>query len=204
MREMNADHELVERAAGGDRDAFEALVRAYEKRVYNMTLRMTGSNEDAYDLSQEIFLRVWRALPMFKGEASFSTWLHTLASNACIDHARRERRRNDISLTGEGDDGAAVETELPDLRYSPESALEKKQIREAVDQALSELSFEHRQAVVLRDVQGLSYAEMAEILSLSEGTVKSRLSRAREALRKILTARGNFFAKEPSNRAKEG
>lgn len=194
---------LVERAARGDHPAFAELVNTYQKRVYTLALRMSRNAEDAFDLSQEIFLRVYKSLTFFKGESSFSTWLYRLAYNACLDHARRAARRREQPLVTRDADGEEHAADWADVRYSPEAAFEKTELREAIVAAMQRLTPEHRAILILRDIEGLSYAEIAEALELEEGTVKSRLARGRESLRRVLTGRGNFFEKETSNVSKE-
>lgn len=187
------EQELVSRAKQGDQDAFSQLVEANQNKIYTLALRMTGSPEDGADLAQEAFLRAWRGLPSFQGESNFSTWLYRLTSNLCIDFLRREKRRRAITaavpLDGEEDSPPA---QVPDHRFTPESELERKELRAAVDRGLSKLSDDHRQVLVLRELEGLSYTEIADRLELEEGTVKSRIARARMALRNILLADGNF------------
>ena len=194
------EQELVARARRGDESAFEALVTENEKRIYNLCRRLTGNQEDAAELTQEAFLNAWRGLGRFQGESSFSTWLYRLATNACIDFLRKEKRRQSLSMTVSLDDEEeARQVELPDERYAPEGALEHAEARRAVAEGLERLTLEHRQVLVMREIHGLSYAEIGQVLGLEEGTVKSRIARARGALRKVLTERGNLFG-EPSSK----
>ena len=195
------EQELVERAKKGDETAFEVLVTDNEKRIYNLCRRLTGNPEDAAELTQEAFLNAWRGLSRFQGESSFSTWLYRLASNACIDFLRREKRRQSLSMTVSlDDDEEERQVELPDERYSPEGELERSEARRAVAKGLERLTAEHRQVLVMREINGLSYAEIGQILGLEEGTVKSRIARARNALRKVLTEQGNFFSERSSRK----
>ena len=191
--------ELIQSARSGDQNAFSQLVTANQTMVYNLAYRMTGNPDDAADLTQEAFLNAWKGLARFQGHASFSTWLYRLTSNACIDFLRKEKRRSALSLTTEGEEEEGRELEVADQRFSPERELEKKEARRAVREGLAALSPEHRQVLVLREMEGLSYTEMAHLLDLEEGTVKSRLARARLALKDFLQKSGNFFVPEPSN-----
>ena len=186
--------ELARRAAGGDEDAFAQLVGLHEKKVYGLALRMCGNPEDAADAAQEAFLAAWKGLPRFRGEAGFSTWLYRLTSNAAIDHLRRvKRQRGEVSLDDGGPGLDAV-----DNAPSPQAQAEETELREAVAEGLSMLSEDHRQALLLRELRGLSYEEIASELRVDLGTVKSRISRARGSLRKILVKNGNLSGYLPS------
>ncbi len=187
---------LVRAAAKGDEEAFAQLVRLHEDKVYHLALRMCGNPEDATDVAQEAFLAAWRGLPNFRGEAGFATWLYRLTSNAAIDHLRRaKKQRGDVSLDDEEN-----HVDTPDTAPSPQEAAEGSELRHAVAEGLKQLGEDHRKVLVLREVQQLSYEEIAGALEVDLGTVKSRLSRARNSLRKILLESGNLSGYLPSNK----
>ena len=200
---MQREDELVRRAQSGDLDAFEALVRAHEKTVYTLALRMTNQPQDAEDMAQEAFLKVWRALPDYRWESRFSVWLYRIVSNVCLDWLRRQAKRPTVSLSVEDDEGEEAERELPDGRQSPERLLEQKLTREAVQKGLAALPEEQRQILLLREIKGLSYEEIGEILSLEPGTVKSRIFRARKRLCAFLLREGNI-PEEYASKASRG
>lgn len=189
------EQELVRAAAGGDTEAFERLVRTYENKIYHLALRMCGSADEAADIAQEAFLAAWRGLPSFRGEAGFATWLYRLTSNAAIDYLRRQKKqRGDMSL-----DDEELGLDAVDSAPGPQETAEGSELRAAVAEGLNQLSEGHRQVLVLREVQGLSYEEIASVLEVDMGTVKSRISRARSSLRKILLENGNLSGYLPSN-----
>ena len=190
MKERSQEQQLVSAARGGDLDAFEALVRLYEKRVFALAVRMCGSREDAAEASQEAFLAAWQGLAFFRGESSFSTWLYRLTSNACVDLLRREGRHRAAAGPSLDDEEAGLD--VPDQTLSPQDEAERRELRESIDRGLEALTPEHRQVLVLREMHQLSYDEIADVLSLDVGTVKSRISRARKQLRNFLLKDGNF------------
>ncbi|MDO4270187.1 MAG: sigma-70 family RNA polymerase sigma factor [Eubacteriales bacterium] len=197
---MDEKH-ILAKARRGELAAFEELVTRYEKRVYAVALRSSGSPEDAADITQEVFLRAWRSIEAFRGDSGFSTWLFRITMNLCVDFARhRAASPQTQPLVGEDD----MEKPVPDTAPTPEEHLENSELGRELAAALGEVSEEHRRIVLLRDVSGLSYTEIAETLEISEGTVKSRLSRARIALRAVLVRRGNLLRAPASKEPKGG
>ncbi|MBR4099144.1 MAG: sigma-70 family RNA polymerase sigma factor [Clostridium sp.] len=186
------ESELVARAKAGDQDAFRQLIEDNEKRVYTLCLRMCGDGEDARDLAQEAFLSAWRGLPSFKGDSSFSTWVYRLASNSCIDFLRKRKRRQTAAPTASLDDPDTPWMEPSDPQQDPQRQLERQELRYAVRQGLSQLPEQHRQILVMREISGLSYQEIGQVLDLPPGTVKSRIARARLALKDFLQKNGTF------------
>lgn len=189
---LEEERALIRRAKAGDEAAFAALMEREQSRIYNLILRQTRDPEDAADLTQEAFLNAWRGLKGFQEESSFATWLYRLAYNLCIDHARRNKRRSErlTSVPLEDEEGRAPA--IPDQRPGPHEEAERQELRELLRAGLRALSEEHRQVLVLRELEGFSYGEIARMLGLEEGTVKSRIARARLALRKYLLGTGNF------------
>lgn len=184
---MIDEKDLLRRAGQGEQDAFRQLVEAYQAPVYRLALRMCGGDAAlAEDAAQEAFLAAWRGLPRFRGDSRFSTWLYRLTTNAAIDCLRREKRHRDT------DDLESVE--LPDGGDTPQELAERSETQTAVRAALSALSEEHRQVLLLRYMQELDYGEIAAALAVSEGTVKSRINRAKARLKEILSGGGNLSA----------
>lgn len=201
---MPGERELVQQAKAGDRAAFAGLVSAYEGKIYNLALRYLGSREDAMDASQEVFLRVFRFLPGFQEESGFSTWIYRIGVNVCKDmlHRRLKRAEQPLEVPDEEDEGRPVD--VPDLRYDPERIMEGAELRQALSDAILALPEQQREIIILRDIRGLSYEEIALALTLEAGTVKSRLFRARENLRKKLLQNGNIFGVSVSKPVKGG
>lgn len=188
------EKELISRCQRGDEAAFEQLIRLHEKRVYALCRRMCRNEDDALEAAQDTFLALWRGIGSYRADAAFSTWLYRLASNACLDLLRREKKRaGAVSLDDE--EGAP---ELPDTAPQPQEAVERADTQNMVREALLSLPGDYRQILLLRETEQLSYAEIAEVTGLELGTVKSRISRARLALRNYLAASGNFFEYLPS------
>lgn len=194
------ESEIVKRAKSGDEHAFEQLVLRYESKVYNLAYRYMGNEFDARDIAQETFLRVYRFLPQFNEDSLFSTWLFRIASNVCKDSIRKKSTQSEVSLFVSGGDDGEYLMDLPDLKYSPESKLEQGELRREIADCLQNISPDHREILIMRDIMGLAYDDIARTLQTNEGTVKSRISRAREKMRILLVAKGNFFEKQTSNK----
>ena len=200
---MIDEKELIERILDGDQDAFAALVEAYRKSVYNLCLRMVSNPTDAEDLAQEAFLKVWRGLRFYKFESSFSTWLYRLTGNVCIDFIRKKKRKSAVSLTAP-DAEEGIELEISDTDPGPEEQLLHREDHRAIAEAMAQLEEDDRMILTLRVVEELSYEQIGQIMDLKEGTVKSRLARARTKLRKILLQNGNILGNISSNSLKRG
>ena len=183
---------LVDRCRRGDRESFAQLMRLHEKQIYNFTYRMLGSEGEAEDLTQDIVIAAFRGIRSFRGEAKFSTWLYRIALNQARNRIKylsrrnffaRQRRRADYgtNTVSESPEG------LPDSAPTPEQWTMTKDLAAQVQECLNQIPLQARQILVLRDIQGFSYDELSEMLSLKSGTVKSRLHRARAALRECLS-----------------
>lgn len=187
------DEEIIKRMKRGDRNAFNELVKGYESKVVNAAFGMLSNREDAYDAAQEVFIRIYKSIGAFKGQSSLTTWIYRITVNICNDALRkRQRTAQTISINGESDDENSV-MELQDTSPTPEEAAESNEAQKAVREAIGGLSEEYRQIITLCDLQGLSYDEAAQILQCPTGTVKSRLNRARNSLRKKLLEKRELF-----------
>ena len=182
---------VIHAVKAGDTEAYGQIVRAYEKQIYNLCLRMVSDPVDAEDLAQEAFVKAWQGLEFYKFEAAFSTWLYRLTTNLCIDFLRKKKRRPSVSMTVE-EDGETSEMEFPDRALSPEEEILRRERQRMLSEAMETLDEEGRAIITLRVVDELSYEQIARVLDVKVGTVKSRLARARERLRKILYKQGNI------------
>lgn len=180
---MENDSELIKRFQQGDVKAFEALVHRYQQQVANIVHSVLGRTSDVEDLTQEVFMKVYRSLKHLTLHANFSAWIYRVTVNLCIDQIRTKKLRRFFSLD------TVPEGELTTMHHCPEEGhtiLERKELGEVIDNAISQLRPEYRIVIVLRDIQGIAQEEISEILKLPIGTVKSRIFRAREELRKRL------------------
>ena len=181
----DGDGEAVERSVRGDREAFDLLVEKYYKKIYNVAYRFVGDREEANDLAQEIFTAAYKNLKKFRGDAKFSTWLFQIASNKGKNRFKYLKLRGHFAnrwQRDEDEDRDPLQSGIPDHSTNPENLLAGKQIQRKVQEAIDDLDPDHKEIVILRDIEGLSYEEIAQILNLPEGTTKSRLHRARMVL----------------------
>lgn len=183
------ERELIARLQKRDEAAFEELIRQYEKKVYTLCFRMCGNSEDAEEAAQDAFLALWRGIDRFRQESSLSTWIYRLATNACIDTLRRRKKQSgSVSL-----DDEELFVDAVDTSPQPQETVEHREAQKLLQEGLSTLPEEYRKVLILREIEGLSYTEIAESASIELGTVKSRISRGRSLLRNFLSGNGNFF-----------
>lgn len=180
---------LIRRASDGDAEAFNTLMGMHERRMYAVALRMCGNPDDAQDCLQEAMLRIYRAISGFKAQSTFSTWVYRVTMNTCLDELRKRKNRPNTSLDGLLDAGWSP----VDGDESPERHALRGEVRRSLQQFIRDLPEDMRSAVVLRDVEGYSYEEIARILDANVGTIKSRISRGRERLREKISAKSELF-----------
>ncbi len=189
LRVESVEVVLVERAARGDRAAFEALVRRYQHKVHGYVVRMTNDAQDAEDLTQEVFIKAYVSLGNFRGEASVQTWLYRIATNLCIDRSRRKKRQVPTAFSLDEpveEEHEQTGRELPDHEADPYRLLARKELRQRVREALAAMSEKLRAVIVMYDLQSMSYEEIAQVLDCPLGTVKSRLFNGRTELARKL------------------
>ncbi|MFW5988585.1 MAG: RNA polymerase sigma factor [bacterium] len=180
----SADDELIKKCKAGDIEAFEKLIQRYEKKVFTIAYRYMGNKEDADDLAQEALIKVYKSIKKFRGESLFTTWLYQIVANVCRDALRKKARKQETSIdspiiTEEGE----TKREFGDSSLSPEILAEKAETEHYLQTLISQLKVEYKVVIIMREIQGFSYEEIAEELGCSLGTVKSRLNRARKHLR---------------------
>lgn len=197
------ESELIRKAAKGDPNAFELLMLQYQTQVYNLCYRILGDPDDAADMTQETFLKAWRSLDGFHMESSLSTWLYRLANNSCLDLLRSKKRKPTISIVGEDENGEELIFDPVDPSPQPDEVLIQKEEKLLLQKALLSLDEQQRAILTLRVVNDMSYEDISRVLQIKEGTVKSRLARARENLRKkVLQLRNK--SQSPSSIKAEG
>ena len=191
VADPTSDHALLEATRTGDEDAFAELVGRYRNPITNYIYRMTSDYDGAVDLAQETFVRVFRAADRYQTTYAFSTYIYRIATNLAISELRKRKRRKLVSLSGffqSRDGGEPEEFNPPDLKPLPDTELVDAERRNAVQRAIITLPEKYRAPLILRDVEGKSYEDISRILGTSEGTIKSRISRARGFLREKMTA----------------
>jgi RNA polymerase sigma factor (sigma-70 family) len=182
---------LVRRCIAGDAGAWEEIVQQYHRRIYNICYRFTGSGSDADDLTQEVFIKMYRTLNTYDvNRGALMTWVTTVTRNLLVDHfrkARQERLTDSLDTTSsDHEDAMPLADRIPDHAPTPDSKVQSRETREVVHEALQRLSPELREAVILRDLQDMDYREIATVLRVPEGTVKSRINRGRAELARLL------------------
>jgi len=191
LDDNQAVNALVRRCVSGDAAAWQEIVQQYHRRIYNICYRFSGSADDAADLSQEVFIKMYRTLSTYDTtRASFMTWVTTVTRNLLVDHFRKgkyDRVTDSLDATpGNQEEGLTLAEQLEDLNPSPETRLRSQELQKLVHEGLKRLSPELREAVILRDLQDLDYKDIAKVLNVPEGTVKSRINRGRTELARLL------------------
>lgn len=186
---------IIRNAQNGDIEAFEEIVDLYQKLIYNISFKMLGNTDDAMEASQEVFMRIYRSIKKFKFDSKFSTWIYRITTNLCLDIIRK----NKVSIVSidknvQTNDGEMIR-EFPDDVHSVEDTVLRSEKIEIVRKTILLLKPEYRTVVILRDIQGLSYTEISELLEVPEGTVKSRINRGRNELKNILEEKTELFSK---------
>lgn len=188
---------LLERAKKGEVEAFELLIERYQKKVFNIALKMLGNHDDASELAQEAFIKIYKSIKGFKEESSFSTWVYRIATNVCLDELRKRKNRkltylDEVIQSEDGD----LKREIADQGLSPDAIAEQKELKRALNQAILSLSEEHRVVLIMRDLHGMTYEEIAKVTKCPEGTVKSRINRARLSLKETLYKNKELFSEK--------
>jgi RNA polymerase sigma-70 factor (ECF subfamily) len=191
LDDIQLTSQVIKRCLAGDSAAWEEIVRAHNRRIYNICYRFTGSADDAQDLTQEVFIKIYRTLSSYNLEkGAFTTWISTMTRNLLVDHFRKTKQERltdsmDASSSPE-EDGLTLGEQIADQKATPDQVMDTKDTQKMVQQALQKLSPELREAVILRDLQDMDYRDIAAVLRVPEGTVKSRINRGRAELARLL------------------
>ena len=180
------DKALVRAAQQGDMNAFEDLVARHRDKIYARAYSMMRNEEEAVDLSQEAWVKGWQRLNQFHGESSFGTWMTRIVINLCLDQLRKQKRHRTESMEELSEESGGVERQMPIVSANPTAGLERSELRQRIDRALGQLSYEHRTVLVLHEFQELEYKEIAKVMECSIGTVMSRLCYARRKMAALL------------------
>lgn len=183
---MEDEKKLIKKSISGDVQSFEILISRYQKMAYNIAYRIMGNEEDAKDMAQESFIKIFRYIKNFRMDSSFSTWMYRIVMNTCKDELRKKKLKViSIDKPIETSDGS-MQMDIEDKSRTPEELLESKETSEEVQEALSQISDNNRIVVVLRDIKGFSYSEISDIIEVPVGTIKSRINRGRHELKTLL------------------
>src|SRR3954471_21038872 len=180
------DQTLVKAAQQGDMPAFEELVARHRDKIYARALSMMRNEEEAVDLSQEAWVKGWQRLKQFQGESSFGTWMTRIVINLCLDQLRKHKRQRAESIEAMDQESGGVERHMPVVTVNPTAGLERRELRQRIDKALGQLSYEHRTVLVLHEFEEMEYKEIAKTMNCSIGTVMSRLFYARRKMAALL------------------
>jgi RNA polymerase sigma-70 factor, ECF subfamily len=183
-----SDEKLVKAAQRGDMLAFEELVVRHRDKIYARAFSMMRSEEDAIDLSQEAWVKGWQRLKQFQGDSSFVTWMTRIVINLCLDQLRKHKRQRAESIESLEEESGGVERQMPILITNPTEGLERRELRQRIDKALAQLSYEHRTVLVLHEFEELEYKEIAKRMECSIGTVMSRLFYARRKMANLMAS----------------
>ena len=183
-----SDEKLVRLAQRGDMRAFEELVARHRDKIYARAFSMVRNEDDAVDLSQEAWVKAWQRLKQFQGESSFVTWMTRIVINLCLDHLRKMKRHRAESIELMEEESGGVERQMPVVQINPTEGLERGEIRQRIDKALGQLSYEHRTVLILHEFEQLEYKEIAKRMQCSIGTVMSRLFYARRRMANLLAS----------------
>lgn len=191
------DKQLIKEAKSGSVEAFEELIKQCQKKVFNIAYKMTGSYDDANELAQEAFIRAYKSINKFKGDSLFSTWIYRITTNVCLDELRKRKNQKVISINEDIKyNDEELKPQIKDESPGPEKIYERKEFKSLVKECIESLPPDYKTVIVLRDIEGFSYEEIAKIINCPEGTVKSRINRARKALREIFKNKKELFNEE--------
>ena len=192
------EKDLIEKAQKMDVQAFEQLVEKYQKKVFNIAFSMLNNMDDASDISQEVFIKAFKSIKHYKQNSSFSTWLYRITVNTCLDELRKRKNKSNVFSIDQVIhlESGEVTRQLEDDRPTPDSMVENNELRALVRDSISQLSDELKEVIILRDINGLSYDDIADMLDCPLGTVKSRINRARNALKEILKRKIELWKKD--------
>lgn len=194
-----SDEELLKKVKNGDVDAFEEIIAKYEKKVFSLIYNMLKNDNDIEDIAQEVFVKVYRNIDEFRGNSSLYTWIYRITTNLCLDYIKKQKSVIYIDEKIQTDDGE-VDFQLPSEEKLQDELYEEKELKQKLEKSIAKLPDKQRVMIVLRDIKGLSYEEISEILEIKLGTVKSQINRARLKLKELLEKDGTFLDYVESNK----